>query len=41
MWSDYNDNEEVGVEALTRLRRKHRDLYKELADFAENGYLAG
>jgi hypothetical protein len=40
MWSDDNDNGEVGVEALTRLRKKHRDLYKELATFAES-LLAG
>ncbi len=36
MWSDYNDNGEVGVDALTRLRKKHKDFYKELADFAES-----
>jgi hypothetical protein len=41
MWSSYNDNDEVGVDALVRLRKKHKDLYKELADFAENGWLAG
>lgn len=41
MWSDYNDNDEVGGEALTRLRKKYKDFYKELANFAENGYLAG
>ena len=42
MWSNYNDNaDEVGVDALKRLRKKHKDFYKELADFAENGYLAG
>lgn len=41
MCSDYNDNNEVGVEALKRLRKKHKDFYKLLADFAENGYLAG
>jgi len=40
MWSDYNDREEVGVAAITRLRKKHKDFYKELAVFAE-GYLAG
>lgn len=34
MWSDYNNNSEVGVDALTRLRKKHKDFYKELADFA-------
>jgi hypothetical protein len=42
MWSSYNDNtDEVGVDALKRLRKKHKDFYKELADFAENGFLAG
>ena len=42
IWSNYNDNaDEVGVDALKRLRRKHKDLSKELAGFAENGYLAG
>ena len=34
MWSDYNDNEEVGAEAITRLRKKNKDLSKALADFA-------
>ena len=41
MWSDYNDNNDVGVDALKRLRKKYRDFSKQLADFAENGYLAG
>ncbi len=42
MWSNYNDNtDEVGVDALKRLRKKHKDFYKDLAAFAENGYLAG
>ena len=41
VWSDYNDDEEVGVAALKRLRKKHKDFYRRLADFAENGYLAG
>lgn len=42
MWSSYNDNtDEVGGDAIIRLRKKHKDLYKELADFAENGFLAG
>jgi len=41
MWSNYNDNDEVGVGALVRLRKKHKDFYKELASFAENGWLAG
>lgn len=36
MWSDYNDNNEVGVDALTRLRKKYKDFYKKLADFAES-----
>jgi hypothetical protein len=40
MWSDYNDNEEVGVDALTRLRKEHNDFKKELASFAES-HLAG
>ncbi len=40
MWSDYNDNNEVGVDALTRLRKKHKDFAKALADFAES-QLAG
>ncbi|MGI8812790.1 MAG: hypothetical protein ACR2IH_09740 [Pyrinomonadaceae bacterium] len=41
-WSNYNDNtNEVGVDALKRLRKKHKDFYKELADFGENGFLAG
>jgi hypothetical protein len=40
MWSDFNDNEEVGVAAITRLRKKYKDLPKELAKFAENS-LAG
>lgn len=39
-WSDHNDDQEVGVEALKRLRKKHKDLFKQLAEFAE-GYLAG
>ena len=39
MWSSNTD--EVGVDALVRLRKKHKDFYKELADFAENGWLAG
>jgi len=41
MWSNHNDNGEVPIDALTRLRKKHKDFYKELANFAENGYLAG
>ncbi|HMT06403.1 MAG TPA: hypothetical protein PKA82_00260 [Pyrinomonadaceae bacterium] len=41
IWSDYNDNGEVGVDALKRLRKRYRDFSKQLADFAENGYLAG
>ena len=42
MWSNYNDNtDEVGVEAVTRLRKKHKDFYKELADYGINGWLAG
>jgi len=41
VWSSPNDNDEVGVDALQRLRKKHKDFYKQLADFAENGYLAG
>jgi hypothetical protein len=40
MWSDYNDNNEVGVDALRRLRKRHQDFYKELANFAES-QLAG
>jgi len=39
MWSSNTD--EVGVDALVRLRKKHKDFYKELAGFAENGWLAG
>ncbi len=39
-WSDHNDDHEVGVEALKRLQKKHKDFYKQLAEFAE-GYLAG
>ena len=42
MWSNHNDNtDEVGVDAVTRLRKKHRDFYKELADYGINGWLAG
>jgi len=41
MWSNHSDNTEVGVDALKRLRKKHKDFYKELADFATNGFLAG
>ena len=42
MWSNYNDDESnVGVDAVTRLRKKHKDLSKELTDFAINGFLAG
>jgi len=40
MWSDYNDNQEIGVDALARLRQKHNDFKKELASFAES-HLAG
>lgn len=40
VWSDFNDNEEVGVEALARLRKKNKDLSKGLADFAMT-HLAG
>lgn len=40
MWSDYNDQNEVGVDALTRLRQKYKDFYQKLADFAES-HLAG
>ncbi len=40
MWSDYNDNNEVGGDALTRLRKKHKDFAQVLADFAES-QLAG
>ncbi|MBK7393715.1 MAG: hypothetical protein IPI64_10520 [Chloracidobacterium sp.] len=40
MWSDLNDNEEVGVDAIVRLRKKYKDFPKELAKFAE-GSLAG
>ncbi len=36
MWSDYNDNEEVGIDALKRLRQSHNDFKKALADFAES-----
>lgn len=39
-WSDFNDNEEVGADAITRLRRKNKDLSKALADFAMK-YFAG
>ncbi len=42
MWSSYNDSaDEVGVDALKRLRKKHKDFFRELANFAENGFLAG
>ena len=42
MWSNYNDDENnVGVEAVTRLRKKHKDLSKELTDFAINTSFAG
>jgi len=42
MWSNHNDNtDEVGVDAVTRLRKKHKDFYKELADYGINGWLAG
>ncbi len=42
MWSSYNDRaDEVGVDALKRLRKKHKDLLRDLATFAENGFLAG
>jgi len=40
MWSDYNDTNQVGVDALTRLRKKHKDFAQPLADFAES-QLAG
>lgn len=33
-FSTYNDNNEVGVDALARLRKKHRSFPKALADFA-------
>lgn len=39
-WSDFNDNEEVGVSALERLRKRNKDFSKALADFAMT-YLAG
>ena len=42
MWSNYNDDENnVGVEAVTRLRKKYKDLSKELTDFSINVYFAG
>ncbi len=42
VWSNYNDDENnVGSEALKRLRKKHKDLPKELTDFAINGWFAG
>ena len=42
MWSNHNDNtDEVGVDAVTRLRTKHKDFHKELADYGINGWLAG
>ena len=42
MWSNYNDDENnVGVDAVTRLRKKHKDLSKELTDFAINTSFAG
>ena len=40
VWSDFNDNQEVGVDALARLRKKNKDFSKALADFAMT-YLAG
>ena len=40
MWSDYSNTNEVGVDALTRLRKKHKDFAQALADFAES-QLAG
>jgi len=40
MWSDYGDTNEVGVDAMTRLRKKHKDFAQALADFAES-QLAG
>jgi hypothetical protein len=39
-FSTYNDNNEVGVEGLDRLRKKNRSFPKGLADFAMK-YLAG
>ena len=39
-WSDFNDNNEVGAEAVTRLKRKNKELSKALADFAMK-YFAG
>ena len=42
MWSNYNDDESnVGVDAVTRLRKKHKDLSKELTDFSINVFFAG
>lgn len=41
MWSNDNDNDEAGVDAVRRLRRRYKDFYKELADYAVNGWLAG
>ena len=39
-FSTYNDNNEVGVDGLERLRKKNRSFPKGLADFAMK-YLAG
>lgn len=39
-WSDLNSTNEVGVSAITRLRKKNRDWSGKLADFAMT-YLAG
>lgn len=40
VWSDLNDDQEVGVAAITRLKKKYKDFPRELAKFAE-GSLAG
>jgi hypothetical protein len=40
VWSDFNDNEEVGVSAITRLRKKNKDWSTKLGEFAMT-YLAG
>jgi hypothetical protein len=39
-FSTYNDSNEVGVDGLARLRKKHRSFPKGLADFAMK-YMAG
>ena len=40
VFSTYNDTNEVGVDALDRLKKKNKSFPKQLADFAMN-YLAG